>query len=142
MSTGADPRGVANWINNEVLRLLKERSVDELPFSGEALGELVRLVETGVITTAAAKTVYAEMAAHGGSPQEIVRRLGLDQTLDEKELIAVIRRTLDRLPQKVAEYRAGKHSLLGMFTGQVMRAVAGKADPRRVQELLRQELEP
>lgn len=142
LSTGADPRGVANWINNEVLRLLKERSVDELPFGGEALGELVRLVETGVITTAAAKIVYAEMAAHGGSPQEIVRRLGLDQTLDEKELIAVIRRTLDRLPQKVAEYRAGKHSLLGMFTGQVMRAVAGKADPRRVQELLRQELEP
>ncbi|GIV73623.1 glutamine--tRNA ligase/YqeY domain fusion protein [Caldilinea sp.] len=141
LSTGADPRGVANWINNEVLRLLKERSVDELPFGGEALGELVKLVETGVITTAAAKTVYTEMAAHGGSPQEIVRRLGLDQTLDEGELLAVIRQTLDQFPQKVAEYRAGKHSLLGMFTGQVMRATGGKADPRRVQELLRQELE-
>lgn len=141
LSTGADPRGVANWINNEVLRLLKERSVDELPFGGEALGELVKLVETGVITTAAAKTVYAEMAAHGGSPQEIVRRLGLDQTLDEGELLAVIRQTLDQFPQKVAEYRAGKHSLLGMFTGQVMRATGSKADPRRVQELLRQELE-
>uniref|UniRef100_A0A7C1FK10 Glutamine--tRNA ligase n=1 Tax=Caldilinea aerophila TaxID=133453 RepID=A0A7C1FK10_9CHLR len=141
LSTGADPRGVANWINNEVLRLLKERSVDELPFGGEALGELVKLVETGAITTAAAKTVYAEMAAHGGSPQEIVRRLGLDQTLDEGELLAVIRQTLDQFPQKAAEYRAGKHSLLGMFTGQVMRATGGKADPRRVQELLRQELE-
>ncbi|MBO9393073.1 glutamine--tRNA ligase/YqeY domain fusion protein [Caldilinea sp.] len=141
LSTGADPRGVANWINNEVLRLLKERSVDELPFGGEALGELVKLVETGVITTAAAKTVYTEMAAHGGSPQEIVRRLGLDQTLDEGELLAVIRQTLDQFPQKAAEYRAGKHSLLGMFTGQVMRATGGKADPRRVQELLRQELE-
>jgi len=52
-----------------------------------------------------------------------------------------VQQVLAKLPDKVAEYRGGKVSLLGMFTGQVMRATGGKADPKQVQELLKQQLD-
>lgn len=141
MTTGANARTVANWINNEVLRLFRDRRDSELPFSGVDLGELAKLIDAGAITTAAAKTIYAEMAAGAGSPQQIVHRLGLDQTLSESELTAVVQQVLANLPDKVAEYRGGKVSLLGMFTGQVMRATGGKAEPKQVQEVLKQQLD-
>ena len=81
------------------------------------------------------------MAAGKGAPQAIVRRLGLDQTLSTTELTAIVQQVLATLPDKVAEYQSGKTSLLGMFTGQVMRATGNKADPKQVQALLKQQLE-
>jgi glutaminyl-tRNA synthetase len=141
LTTGANARTIANWINNEVLRLFRDRRNGDLPFSAADLGELAKLIDSGAVTTAAAKTIYAEMVAGNGSPQQIVHRLGLDQTLSESELTALVQQVLAKLPDKVAEYRSGKVSLLGMFTGQVIRATGGKADPRQVQKLFKQQLD-
>ena len=92
------------------------------------------------INSTAAKTVFARMLATGDHPREIVAALGLDQTLSDAQLSAAVSQVLAKLPDKVAEYRAGKTSLLGMFTGQVLKATGGKADPKQVQEALRQQL--
>jgi glutaminyl-tRNA synthetase len=141
LATGAGARTVANWVNNEVLRHLKDKRIDALAFSGADLGELAKLIDSGAVTNAAAKTIYAEMSAGAGAPREIVRRLGLDQSLSEAELQAIVVQVLVGLPEKVAEYQGGKTSLLGMFTGQVMRAAGNKADPKQVQAALKQQLE-
>ena len=140
LAAGASVRAAANWINNDVLRDRKGRSMAELPFSGADLGELLCWVDDGTLTTAAAKRVYAEMAAGQGTPRAIVARLGLDGSVSEGELAAMVAQVLAMLPAKVAEYRSGRQNLLGMFTGQVMRLAGAKADPRRVQQLLRQQL--
>ena len=105
------------------------------------LGELAKLMDGGTINSNAAKTVYAEMAAGGGSPKAIVAKLGLDQSVDAGELEAIIAGVLAGMPDKVAEFRGGKTSLLGMFTGQVMRATGNKADPKQVQQILKRQLE-
>jgi glutaminyl-tRNA synthetase len=133
-------RSIANWTANDVLRELKGRSIGELPFSGAELADLVRRVDEGGITMAAAKAVFAEMMAGGGAPSEIIRRRGLDQAFSDADLSAAIEATLAAMPDKVASYRAGKTSLLALFTGQVMNATGGKADPRRVQERIRRKL--
>ena len=133
-------RAVANWTANDVLRELKGRPIGELPFHGAELAELVRLVDDGAITTTAARTVFEEMMSRGGKPQETVRRLGLDQAVSKADLAAAIDAALAGMPDKVASYRAGKTSLLGLFTGQVMKATGGKADPQAVQELLKRKL--
>jgi len=133
-------RAVANWTANDVLRELKGRAIGELPFHGAELAELVRLVDDGAITTTAARTVFEEMMSRGGQPQDIVRRLGLDQAVPEADLAAAIDAVLAGMPDKVEAYRAGKTSLLGLFTGQVMKATGGKAAPQEVQELLKRKL--
>jgi len=141
LATGASARTVANWVNNEVLRHLKDKGIGDLPFSGADLGELAKLIDSSAVTSAAAKTIYAEMAAGKGAPREIIHRLGLDQSLDAAELQAIVAQVLAGLPEKVAEYRGGKTSLLGMFTGQVMKAAGGKAEPKQVQAALKQQLD-
>ncbi len=135
-----NPKAIANWVGNEVLRELKGQTVDELPFTAIELAELVKLTDQQTITTAAAKSVFAMMLAEGGAPGAIVRRLGLDQTLAADELQTVVDQVLAALPAKVAEYQSGKTSLLGMFTGQVLKATGGKADPQTVQAVLKDRL--
>ena len=111
-----------------------------MPFTAVQLAELVKLVDQQAITSAGAKSVFATMLAEGGSPSDIVRRLGLDQTLSPQELQQAVDQVLAALPAKVAEYRAGKTSLIGMFTGQVIKATGGKASPQAVQEILKDRL--
>lgn len=135
-----NPKAIANWVANEVLRELKGRPLEQLPFTAVQLAELVKLVDQQAITSTGAKSVFAMMLAQGGAPASIVRRLGLDQTLSAAELAAAVDVVLAALPAKVAEYRAGKTSLLGMFTGQVIKATGGKASPQAVQEILKDRL--
>jgi Asp-tRNA(Asn)/Glu-tRNA(Gln) amidotransferase B subunit len=133
-------KGLANWVANDVLRELKGRPFGELPFSAGDLADLVRMVDEGAVSTTAARTVFEGMMAGGGKPRELARKLGLDQAVSASELSAAVDAALSAMPDKVEAYRAGKTSLLGLFTGQVMRATGGKADPKALQELIRRKL--
>jgi len=133
-------RAVANWTANDVLRERKGRAIADLPFTAAELAGLVALLDRRAITGAAAKAVFEEMMKSGGNPAEVAARLGLDRALSDADLSAAIDAVLGGAPDKVAAYRAGKTSLLGLFTGQVMRATGGKADPQNVQELIRRKL--
>jgi glutaminyl-tRNA synthetase len=139
-----NPKAIANWVANEVLRELKGRPLEMLPFTSVQLAELVKLLDAQALTSAGAKNVFAAMLladSHANAePAAIVRRLGLDQALSAQELAAAVEQVLAALPGKVAEYRAGKASLLGMFTGQVIKATGGKASPQAVQEILKDRL--
>ena len=73
--------------------------------------------------------------------QKALSVLGLDQAVGDADLSAAVDAALASMPDKVASYRAGKTSLLGLFTGQVMKATGGKADPKSVQDALRRKLE-
>jgi glutaminyl-tRNA synthetase len=135
-----NPRLVANWVANEVLRELKERPWDALPIDGVQLGALTRLIDEGAITATIAKEVFAEMLRTGGDPAAIVERRGLRQVADPDALAPVIEGVIAANPDKAEQYRAGKSGLLGFFVGQVMQATGGKANPQLVRELLQQKL--
>lgn len=133
-------KAVANWIINELLRELKGRSVAAAPVSGAQIGALVALIDDGTISGKIAKDVFAEMLAHGGAPQEIVKAKGLVQLSDASTLEPVIDAVLAAQPDSVAAYRAGKTTTLGFLVGQVMKQTGGKANPKLVNALLRQKL--
>jgi Asp-tRNA(Asn)/Glu-tRNA(Gln) amidotransferase B subunit len=135
-----NPKALANWVANDVLRELKGRSVASLPFGPGDLGDLVRMVDAGSITTTAARTVFERMTEAGGKPSDLARQLGLDRALSAADLEGAVDAVLSAMPEKVQAYRTGKTALLGLFTGQVMRDTGGKADPKAVQEMLRKKL--
>jgi glutaminyl-tRNA synthetase len=135
-----NPRLVANWVVNDVLRALKENTVDTLPFSGAQLGELVALVARDIITGASAKEVFAEMLQTGDDPSAIVERRGLKQMADPNALAPIIDRIIAANSDKAAQYRGGKSGLLGFFVGQAMKATGGKANPQLVQKLVQERL--
>ncbi|HSH74189.1 MAG TPA: glutamine--tRNA ligase/YqeY domain fusion protein [Longimicrobiales bacterium] len=137
----ADAAAVAAWIVVDLRGLLGERSLEELPFGGGAVGRLAALVGEGAITRRAGKEVLSRMVERGGEPERWVEEMGLRKVSDAEALGAVIDSVLERRADKVAEYREGKKGLIGFFVGEVMRATGGAADPARAKLLLGERLD-
>jgi aspartyl-tRNA(Asn)/glutamyl-tRNA(Gln) amidotransferase subunit B len=139
---GRDPKLAANWMTSELFGLLNKagKSITESPVSASALGGLVDLIADNTISGRIAKDVFAEMFATGKSAAEIVESKGLRQVTDTGAIEAKIAEIMVANADKVAEYRAGKEKLFGFFVGQVMRAMAGKANPAMLNELLKKKL--
>jgi aspartyl-tRNA(Asn)/glutamyl-tRNA(Gln) amidotransferase subunit B len=142
VNAGGDPKQLANWVINELFRLMNEhnQAIDEIKVSPQSLVQLSGLVEKQAINNNTAKDVLAEMFATGQSADEIVQARGLAQISDEDALAAVVVQILDDNSDQVAAYLGGKEQLRGWFVGQVMRATSGKANPALVNKLLSQQL--
>ena len=140
---GAPAKAASNWIMGELARVLKDRGADITapPVPAAALAGLIVLVEQGRISGSIAKHVFDTMVASGRTADDIVQAEGLAQIDDEPRLVALIGDVLAAHPGHVAQYREGKTATFGFLVGQVMKASAGKANPTRVNELLRRALE-
>lgn len=140
LTGSAPPRPIANWIINDLPRVLEGRSLSEFPVEPADLAHLVQMVEAGALNMRSGREVLDVMASTGGSPDAIVEAQGLRQISDRATLEPIIVELVDAHPDEAAAYRSGKHGLIGFFVGQVMRSTGGKADPEVVQELLRSHL--
>jgi aspartyl-tRNA(Asn)/glutamyl-tRNA(Gln) amidotransferase subunit B len=138
-----DAKLVANWVTNELLaRLSKEgQDISYSPLPPEQISGLVELIETGVISSKIAKSVFEHMWDEKGAltPKAIVEKYGLQQVTDTGAIEAAIEAIMDANPDKVAEV-ASKPQALGWFVGQVMKATGGKANPAAVNEILKAKL--
>ncbi|HEV2852500.1 MAG TPA: Asp-tRNA(Asn)/Glu-tRNA(Gln) amidotransferase subunit GatB [Thermoanaerobaculia bacterium] len=143
MPAGAsNPKGIANWVMGEVLRDVKERKLElSGTISPERLAALVGMVDAGKISNSAAKEVFAAVASKGEDPAAAVERLGLAQVSDTSRIERWIEEVVEQNPSQVSQYRAGKVQVVGFLVGQVMKRSGGRAEPRTVQQLLRQALE-
>ena len=137
-----NPRGAANWIRTELLRELESSGTDisACPVSPAELGALVRLIDEGAISGKQGKDVLVEMYATGKAASAIVEERGLVQVSDASAIDPIIDEVIAASPQQLAQYRAGKETLFGFFVGQVMKASKGKANPKVVNERLREKL--
>ncbi len=135
---GAEPKAAANWIMTDAIRDYNESG--RFPVSPDRLAALIDLVKRGVVSHQAAKRVFAELGSDPDSPQAVAERLGLIQVGDAEAIGAWVDEVLAANPKEVERYRAGEAKLLGFFTGQVMKRSQGKADPKRVGEVLRGKL--
>ncbi|SMB89029.1 glutamine--tRNA ligase/YqeY domain fusion protein [Deinococcus hopiensis] len=129
---------VAAWTVNDLAPGLRS---GESRLSAAHLPALAALLAGGQISTRMAKEVLARAAASGEAPAEIVAREGLRVMTDTGAIETAIREVMEANPDKVEAYQGGKTGLMGFFTGQVMRATGGQADPKvvaaKLGELLR-----
>jgi aspartyl-tRNA(Asn)/glutamyl-tRNA(Gln) amidotransferase subunit B len=136
------PKKVSNWIMAELMRELKQddREIDQCPVSPAGLGDLLHLIDQGVISGKIAKSVFEEMYATGKAPGVLVEEKGLKQVSDQDAVARVVDEVLEAHSKEVTEFRAGKEKLFGFFVGQVMKRTQGKANPKLVNDLLRERL--
>src|SRR5215218_621861 len=141
-AAASNPRGAANWLKGELLRELDALNVpaDASPVSPEELGALVRAIEEGRISGKQGKDVLAEMFRTGNGAQAVIEGKGLAQVSDAGEIEKIVADVLAANPQQLEAYRAGKEALFGFFVGQVLKASKGKANPKVVNELLKEKL--
>jgi len=143
VAAGAAAKPASNWIMGELARTLKTRGVDiaQSPLGADRLAGLIALVEKGAISGSMAKDVFEKMYETGRTAATIVEADGLAQIDDESQIAALIGQVVAANADAVAQYRGGKASTFGFLVGQVMKAARGKANPRRVNELLKQTLD-
>jgi aspartyl-tRNA(Asn)/glutamyl-tRNA(Gln) amidotransferase subunit B len=136
---GALGKNAANWMQTELLRRLKDsgKEIEASPLSPMALAELLKLVESGQITGAIGKKVFATMFDTGRSAGEIVAAEGLAQINDASAIEQAAREVIEKNPDNVSKFRAGNEGVFKFFVGQVMRATRGQANPQAVNEILR-----
>lgn len=136
------PKTVSNWVMGELLRELNNSGtpVAASPVSPERFVNLLKLVDNGTISLKVARDLFPELYASGKSPEQLVQEKGLTQVSDEGALEKIIDDVMAKNPAQLAQYRSGKDQVLGFFVGQVMKASGSKANPGKVNELLKKKL--
>jgi aspartyl-tRNA(Asn)/glutamyl-tRNA(Gln) amidotransferase subunit B len=146
VAAGADAKAVKNWLLGVVRANMNDEgdasAADlEARLPPERLAGLVALVDRGAINASTAKDVFERMIATGRTADDIVAAEGLAQIDDEGALAALVADVVAKHPDAVAQVRAGKTNTVGFLVGQVMKAAGGKANAKRVNELIRRALE-
>ena len=134
------PKEVSNWLMTEAMRLLKEQEKDaeQMKFSPAHLAKLIELVDKNVVNRTVARNVFEAVFNEDVDPEVYVEEHGLKVINDEGALKKTIEELLEKNPQSVADFKAGKEKAMGFIVGQTMRAMKGKADPAVVNALVRE----
>jgi aspartyl-tRNA(Asn)/glutamyl-tRNA(Gln) amidotransferase subunit B len=133
---------VSNWLLGEMARLLNltDKQIDQVKIAPSQLMELIDLIDRGTVTGTAAKAVFEEMFYTGKPAGEIVVEKGLTQISEATAIEEIINQVLGQNSQAVNDYQNGKEAALTFLVGQVMRATKGRANPKLVNEMLREKL--
>ncbi len=140
--SNADVKLATNWITGELFALLNDKNIDitESPISSKNLSKLINLISDGTISGKIAKTVFDHMSSGDKDPNLIVNEKGLKQESDPKELEKIVNKIILENQDKVKEFKSGKDKLFGFFVGQVMKVSNGKANPKLVNNILKDKL--
>ena len=136
------PKDIANWISGDIAAYLKQsnRMINQTKLTPSNLALLISLIYSRQITGKIAKEILPEIFKKGTSPETIVSQRGLKQISDDDELAKVIDKVLFENSKSVSDYRRGKINAITYLIGQIMKATQGKANPQKVNEILKKML--
>ncbi|MEO6300803.1 MAG: Asp-tRNA(Asn)/Glu-tRNA(Gln) amidotransferase subunit GatB [Paracoccaceae bacterium] len=141
VAKGRDGKIAANWVINELFgRLNKEaKQITDSPLTTTQLGGLLDLIGSGEISGKMAKGLFEILWTTGGDPAEQATKHGMKQVTDTAEIEAAVDAIIAANPAQVEKAKA-QPKLAGWFTGQVLKATGGKANPATVGELVAKKL--
>lgn len=148
LSRHKNPKSIANWVINDVLRVVKQSSQDEesqaniqFPVEADKIGDLVKLIDDGIISGKIAKDVFDEMLKSPSSqPRDIVEKNGWVVEKNTDIILAAAKEVIAQNHEEVQKYLNGKNQVFGFLVGQIMQKTKGKADPKEANRILREEL--
>jgi aspartyl-tRNA(Asn)/glutamyl-tRNA(Gln) amidotransferase subunit B len=141
--SAGDAKAASNWCINQVLQSINERKYDikAFPLSADRLGTMLQLVKKYNINKHRSIEVFNQLLASGETPAEIVKKLGLDVSIDITQLRELVRKSIESNPKAVADVKAGKAKAIDALMGPVMRETKGKAPMDEVRRILQEELQ-
>ena len=137
-----DYKSASNWVMGDVLRVINERKIDikEFSISADNLAELINIINDNTISGKIAKEIFPEMVNENQKPLEIVKSKNLVQITDTKSIGILIDKVLSNFPSEVEEFLNGKEKVFGFLIGKIMQETKGKANPKIVNELLKEKI--
>lgn len=148
VSTHANAKSIANWVINDVLRIIKSKGDEEVSgikdcaITPAAIGSLVKLIDSGDITGKIAKQVFEHLVLNPElTPLEIVEKNGWKTERDSSVVEFAIDQVIAEFPTEVASYKSGKVQIFGFLMGQLMQKTKGKASPQEATAMLKSKLQ-
>ena len=140
LKLGASPKIAVNFIMGEIAAYLKEEKLEitDTKLTPQNLAELIAMIEKNTISNNIGKQIIIDMMKDGTPASRIVEDRGLSQISDESAIKDIVQKVVDANPQQVEAYRGGKVQLLGFFVGQVMKETKGRANPKSVNDILKE----
>jgi aspartyl-tRNA(Asn)/glutamyl-tRNA(Gln) amidotransferase subunit B len=137
-----DYKSASNWVMGDVLKVINEKKIEIKDFriSADNLAELINIINDNTISGKIAKEIFPEMLKENKKPLEIVKSKNLLQITDTTAITKVIDNVLSNFPNEVEEFLNGKEKVFGFFIGKIMQETKGKANPKIVNELLREKI--
>lgn len=136
-------KAIANWMLGPIKQWMNECNTDFESFNLEpvTLSKLITLIEEGKISFSIASSKLLPSLIHTNqSPFELAQSLNLIQSTDTSEMMTWVEEVINKMPEKVIEYKKGKKGLIGLFVGEVKKISQGKADPKLTTALLQEKL--
>ncbi|MBL8031762.1 MAG: hypothetical protein JNK33_05575, partial [Candidatus Doudnabacteria bacterium] len=136
-------KAAANWCLQDFSALLnaEKKAPQDSSVTPENFAELITLIDSGKISSSAAKQIFKAMYEKGGDPDQLVQDLGLEQVSDTGAIEAALDKVLSDNPKAVEDYKAGQQKSFGFLVGQAMKELKGKGNPQVVNDLLRNKLD-
>lgn len=140
----SDWRRLSHWMTKDLFKLLNETSktIEQCPVKPKHFSKLINLVSQGEITDKIGRTVLEEMFQTGTDPQSIINDKGLKPIQDTDSLMEILGKVMADNPEVVKQIKDGVTKPIGFLIGQVMDATAGRANPKKVNELIQKKLLP
>ncbi len=131
-------------ITSKLMGAMIERKMDikDLKIKPENFAELISLIYTNKVNSTNAQKILIEIIDSGvdKDPSHIMEDQGYGQVDDEEKLTAIIEEIIKNYPKQVTEYKSGKETILKFLVGMAMKASEGSANPRKVEEMLKEKL--
>lgn len=133
---------ICNWLTGAIAAQINARNttIDQLKISPQNLIDLIAKVEDGVVSNLVAKDILVMMIDSGQSADIIIKEKGLAQVSDDSALEKIIDQILSENPAVVAQIKEGKDNALGFLVGQAMKKTQGKANPKKLGEMIKRRL--
>ena len=143
LELGADAKLAVNFMMGPIAAHLKEEHINitDTKLTPENLAELLTMIEKGTISNNIGKQIIVDMMNDGTQASKIVEAKGLSQITDVNAIRKMVEEVVNNNPNQVEQYKSGKTNLFGFFVGQVMKATKGKANPKTVNDILKELLD-
>lgn len=140
VANGSKPKEASNWLMVETMRLVKEKGIepDEVKFSADNFSKFLKLIDDNVINKTVAKEVFEAMFNDDIDPEKYVDENELKMDNNTDELKGVLEEIIANNPKSVEDFHNGKEKAIGALVGQAMKATKGKADPKMINQMLRE----
>jgi aspartyl-tRNA(Asn)/glutamyl-tRNA(Gln) amidotransferase subunit B len=130
-----DGKLASNWIQQDVMRTLNERTIpiSQYPVSAETLADLLGRVSRRELDTARGRSVLNELVEHRGTIDSAISKLGIEM-VDESATLELCRELVAANPRIADDVRSGKLQAVGSLVGQAKKKNPN-VDPGQVREL-------
>ncbi len=142
IETKASNKLLVNWIFGDIHAILNKENISIKQFivSPKHLGELVLMIENGIVSNKQGREIFMEMLKNNDSPKELIKSMGREMISDENVIKEMVIETINNNPQSVIDYKKGKDRAVAYLVGQIMKKSQGRANPSLTNKLIQEEL--